>query len=144
MKVMAVSHQCGRESTCTAFRLLQHNEKNSVSLKEVCIAHALGASRRTNVMQHRRIDAMKNYFAHFHLRFSDDLKSFDEIRSFCDTDIVSLTENAFKNHTAKARDFLLTTIAIFESASQKKFCTECPKRGLGRPESIKNERIGCK
>ncbi len=30
MKVMAVSHQCGRESTRTAFRLLQHNEKNSV------------------------------------------------------------------------------------------------------------------
>ena len=25
-----VSHQCSRESTCTALRLLQHNEKNSV------------------------------------------------------------------------------------------------------------------
>jgi hypothetical protein len=32
-----VSHQCGRESTRTAFHLLQHNEKSSVPLNEVCI-----------------------------------------------------------------------------------------------------------
>jgi hypothetical protein len=28
---MAISEQCSRESTCTALRLLQHNEKNSDS-----------------------------------------------------------------------------------------------------------------
>ena len=45
-----------RESKRTAFRLLQHNEKSSVPLKEVCTAHAaferfdsnLQSTRRTN------------------------------------------------------------------------------------------------
>ena len=46
-EVMAVSHQCGRESTCTAFRLLQQNEKSSVPLNEECTQRAVrGAFRK--------------------------------------------------------------------------------------------------
>ena len=45
ISIWRVSHQCGRESTRTAFHLLQHNEKSSVPLKEVCMearkVHAL-------------------------------------------------------------------------------------------------------
>jgi hypothetical protein len=85
----------------------------------VCIARAFGTSRRQNATQRRRSDAMKNYLARFRFRFAADLKTFDEIRIFCDVDIARAAKNTIENHIAAARHFSLTTIANIQSALQK-------------------------
>jgi hypothetical protein len=50
---MASTHQCNRESICTAFQLLQRDLKSSVPLKEVLMRNAAPARMRRRSMRDR-------------------------------------------------------------------------------------------
>jgi hypothetical protein len=77
-----MSSQYGRESTRTAFRLLQHNEKNSLPLNETCTRRTFRTPRSVRIAR-SLVDASSCTDAmSARACIADDAKNIDEIRIF--------------------------------------------------------------
>jgi hypothetical protein len=77
-----MSSQYGRESTRTAFRLLQHNEKNSLPLNETCTWRTFWTRRSARIAR-GLVDASSCANAmRARASATDDAKNIDEIRIF--------------------------------------------------------------
>lgn len=131
-----------RESKRTAFRLLQHNEKSSVPLKEACMRRIDDAAKRVR-RAFRRIDRA-------HRR--------DATTATC-CEFIAIAKNTMKQGIPARRAFLgrcdqqqnwRAVAADFSRADDtaahrrlrgKNFAQVASRSRVGRTESIKNERI---
>lgn len=140
-----VSHQCVRESTRTAFHLLQHNEKSSVPLNEVCIAgRKTHASRRSTTSIHNAIALQHTYSIRNDANARTFAKTSIKSEFLAHLDNVARTQSANANAPRARQNFVSICFTNAATTHQKKFTQGGAKTGRRWPESIKNERISAK
>ena len=130
MKSWRVSHQCGRESTRTAFHLLQHNEKNSVPLNEMCIdaRERRASSQATTTLREAR--ALIRARSARHAQAATALQKISMKYGFlARIDNVHRDRNANANRVRARRFFLSICFADGATLAPKKICTRRGKNG---------------
>jgi len=131
-----------RESTRTAFRLLQRNEKNSVRLNETCTRSAFGTFARANDVH----IACDNAFAlthHFASRSNcRHCKNYYEIRTSC-TVLFRLRTPVAHKICARARRISSRSRARRANVHSKKILHNLPRARVprGRNRSKKSESV---
>jgi hypothetical protein len=131
-----------RESTRTAFRLLQHNEKNSVRLNETCTRCTFDVRRCARAARSLHEFPFAQTLDGASCVRCRHCISCDEIRIYCDVRIRLPMPTAHKNRT-RARRNLPRSRSRRADMHSKKFLHNLPRARVprGRNRSKKSESV---